>query len=215
MKCLEAPSAGCSNRRAPRTRTRLFQRPLLPLHLRFTPALAAALLLLVHVQVCVLHSAEAFAVVSRIHQVASTAHSLYPGNACHRHHHLTALHKLVVTDRRITVEGTTTPTHLYASKGSDKDLDCDNIHNEDDDNDNDDEVEIKPYGNRSLAWTQRYRRLNPYEKCRARVLRFGHRSKEDWDEAAASGQLGQCKYDTGRAWCCVGFELVSMWSSSS
>ena len=72
------------------------------------------------------------------------------------------------------------------------------MYNEDDDDD-EDEVEIQPYGNRSLSWTKRYRRLNPYEKCRARVLRFGHRSKEDWDEAAASGQLGQCKYDVGRA----------------
>lgn len=58
-----------------------------------------------------------------------------------------------------------------------------------DDNDND-EIAIKPYRNRSLAWTKRYRKLNPYEKCRQRVLQFGHRSKEDWDEAMESGQLG-------------------------
>ena len=106
-------------------------------------------------------------------------------------------------DRRITpAEGTTPPTHLYASKDSEDDLNFDNKYDENDDTDGDDdedEVEIQPYGNRSLSWTKRYRRLNPYEKCRARVLRFGHRSKEDWDEAAASGQLGQCKYDTGRA----------------
>lgn len=62
---------------------------------------------------------------------------------------------------------------------------------EDDDNDDDHEPTIKPYRNRSLAWTQRYRKLNPYEKARARVISFGHRSKDDWDEAASSGQLGQ------------------------
>ena len=98
---------------------------------------------------------------------------------------------------------------LSASKDSDDDLNAtaaddndetneyDENNDDDDDDDDDDEEEeednIKPYGNRSLAWTKRYRRLNPYDKCRARVLRFGHRSKEDWDEAASSGQLGQCK----------------------
>ena len=214
-RALEASSTGCCNqRRTPRARTC----PLLPRHvLRFTPALAGAAELFV--QVCVLHSAEAFAMVPRIHQVSAPAQSLCLGSACHQC--LTAQqHKLVVPDRRITpAEGTTTPTHLYASKDSDDDLDCDNMYREDDDSDDDDEdeVEIQPYGNRSLSWTKRYRRLNPYEKCRARVLRFGHRSKEDWDEAAASGQLGQCKYDTGRALhcACVGFKLVSVWSSNA
>ena len=66
---------------------------------------------------------------------------------------------------------------------------------DDDDNDDfdddDDDIPIKPYRNRSLVWTKRYRKLNPFEKCRKRVLQFGHRSKEDWDEAVASGQLGQ------------------------
>jgi len=60
----------------------------------------------------------------------------------------------------------------------------------DDDNDGDETI-IKPYRNRSLAWTLRYRKLNPYEKARKRVLGFGHRSKDDWDEAVSSGQLGQ------------------------
>ena len=55
----------------------------------------------------------------------------------------------------------------------------------------DDELAIKPYRNRSLSWTLRYRTLNPYEKVRARVISFGHRSKDDWDEAVSSGQLGQ------------------------
>lgn len=61
----------------------------------------------------------------------------------------------------------------------------------DDDEGEDDDIEIKPYGSRSLAWTKRYRRLNPYETCRQRVMTFGHRSKADWDDACASGQLGQ------------------------
>lgn len=72
---------------------------------------------------------------------------------------------------------------LFAEAANEED------HQDVDEDDDDDD--IKPYGNRSLAWTKRYRKLNPYEKCRARVLRFGHRSKEDWDEAASSGQLGQ------------------------
>ena len=215
---LEASSTGCCNqRRTPRARTR----PLLPQHvLRCTPALAAAAAAIaasLFVQVCVLHSAEAFGIVPmpRIHKVSAPAQSPCLGNACH-HHLIAQQHKLVVPDRRITAEETTRPTHLYASKDSDDDLDCDNMYNEDDDTDegdDEDEVEIQPYGNRSLSWTKRYRRLNPYEKCRARVLRFGHRSKEDWDEAAASGQLGQCKYDTGRAsYCaCVGFKLASLY----
>ena len=64
------------------------------------------------------------------------------------------------------------------------------IHNDDDDDD--ETTTIKPYRNRSLAWTKRYRTLNPYEKVRARVINnFGHRSKEDWDEAMSSGLLGQ------------------------
>jgi hypothetical protein len=64
--------------------------------------------------------------------------------------------------------------------------------NEDyDDDDDDDEPKVRPYRNRSLAWTLRYRRLNPYENARARVISFGMRSKDDWDEAMSSGQLGQ------------------------
>ena len=56
----------------------------------------------------------------------------------------------------------------------------------------DDEPTIKPYRNRSLSWTLRYRALNPYDKARQRVINnFGHRSKEDWDEAMSSGLLGQ------------------------
>lgn len=60
----------------------------------------------------------------------------------------------------------------------------------DDDDDDDETTTIKPYRNRSLAWTKRYRKLNPYEQCRQRVIQFGHRSKDDWDDAMESGQLG-------------------------
>ena len=81
------------------------------------------------------------------------------------------------------------PTPLYAAT-TDKNVEDGDEEEEDDDDDDDDEVNIKPYRNRSLAWTKRYRKLNPYETCRKRVLNFGHRSKEDWDEAMASGQLG-------------------------
>ena len=65
--------------------------------------------------------------------------------------------------------------------------------NEEEDSENDgdeDEIPVKAYRNRSMAWTLRYRKLNPYEVARARVIGFGHRSKEDWDEAVSSGQLG-------------------------
>ena len=72
----------------------------------------------------------------------------------------------------------------------DKEKDDDDLEEDDDD----DEIPIKPYQNRSLAWTKRYRKLNPYETCRHRVLQFGLRSKEDWDEAVESGQLGQYWY---------------------
>mmetsp|Transcript_18029 Transcript_18029/g.32224 ORF Transcript_18029/g.32224 Transcript_18029/m.32224 type:complete len:213 (-) Transcript_18029:333-971(-) len=62
---------------------------------------------------------------------------------------------------------------------------------DDDDDDDDDDSTIKPYRNRSLAWTLKYRIANPYETARKRVLGFGHRSKDDWDDAMSSGQLGQ------------------------
>lgn len=68
-------------------------------------------------------------------------------------------------------------------------------HEDDEDNikddDDYDDPKIRPYRNRSLAWTLRYRKLNPYITARARVINFGMRSKEDWDEAMSSGQLGQ------------------------
>jgi hypothetical protein len=66
----------------------------------------------------------------------------------------------------------------------------DPMDDEEDDDDDDSASKLLPYRNRSLGWTNRYRKLNPYEQCRQRVLNFGHRSKQDWDEAMESGQLG-------------------------
>ena len=81
------------------------------------------------------------------------------------------------------------PTQLFAAAADEEEEEA---IEEDDYDDDDDEIEIKPYGNRSLAWTKRYRKLNPYEKVRDRVIRnFGHRSKEDWDECVANGWHGQ------------------------
>ena len=57
-------------------------------------------------------------------------------------------------------------------------------------NDNDDDEEIeKPYGNRSLAWTQKYRKLLPYEYARATAMNLGLRSKDEWDEYLADGKV--------------------------
>ena len=98
---------------------------------------------------------------------------------------LTTTMTTTTTIRRLRIAATTTLTTMSMSE---EELDDDTDIDDDDD---DDDIEIKPYGSRSLAWTKRYRRLNPYEKVRQRVLRFGHRSKADWDDAVSSGQLGQ------------------------
>lgn len=66
----------------------------------------------------------------------------------------------------------------------------DGVNSVEDSDDDDDDVPVRPYGRRSLAWTERYRKLNPYGTVRRRVLKFGHRSKSDWDECVASGQTG-------------------------
>jgi hypothetical protein len=76
-----------------------------------------------------------------------------------------------------------------SANGSPDDRD-DNVEDNVDDDDDDEDGDIQPYGSRSLAWTKRYRKLIPYEKCRQRVIRFGHRNKADWDEAVSSGLLG-------------------------
>jgi hypothetical protein len=74
--------------------------------------------------------------------------------------------------------------------GSDPRDDDDDDDDDDEDDDDDSASILLPYRNRSLGWTKRYRKLNSYEQCRQRVLQFGHRSKQDWDEAMESGQLG-------------------------
>ena len=88
-----------------------------------------------------------------------------------------------------------TKTSVYASSSDNNDNEAKNegLEGDDDDvdvDDDDDEDAIQPYGNRSVAWTKRYRKLNPYEKVRQRVLAFGHRSKADWDDCVSSGQQG-------------------------
>lgn len=53
--------------------------------------------------------------------------------------------------------------------------------------DEDDEVTQTAYGNRSLAWTNRYRKLLPYETVRLRAMAMGLRSKEDWEDGKFHG----------------------------
>jgi hypothetical protein len=77
------------------------------------------------------------------------------------------------------------------SSGDDGEVDDNEDDNGGDDDDDDDPNMILPYRNRSLSWTLRYRRLNPYERARSRAIGHGHRSKDDWDDAVSSGQLGQ------------------------
>jgi len=59
-----------------------------------------------------------------------------------------------------------------------------NNRNTEDEDDDDDECDSPPkaYGNRSLSWTNKYRRLLPYEYARNRVMSMGLRSKDEWDE---------------------------------
>lgn len=59
-----------------------------------------------------------------------------------------------------------------------------------DDDDNDDTA----YGNRSISWTRRYRRLIPYEHARKSVMKLGLRSKEEWDEYVADGKKSHGPY---------------------
>ena len=48
--------------------------------------------------------------------------------------------------------------------------------------------EQPPYKNRSLAWTNRYRKLIPYESARSRAISLGLRSKAEWDEYQKDGE---------------------------
>ena len=53
---------------------------------------------------------------------------------------------------------------------------------ENDGDEEEDEICQKAYGNRSLAWTNRYRKLLPYEASRRRAMDLGLSSKEEWDD---------------------------------
>jgi len=50
-----------------------------------------------------------------------------------------------------------------------------------DDDDEDNRKELS-YGRRSAAWTNRYRRLIPYDLARKRAMSLGLRSKQEWDD---------------------------------
>lgn len=54
--------------------------------------------------------------------------------------------------------------------------------------DYDEESEPIAYGNRSVAWTNRYRKLLPYQYARATAMDLGLRRKEEWDEYLADGK---------------------------
>jgi hypothetical protein len=61
------------------------------------------------------------------------------------------------------------------------------IDDGDDDHDVDDDAPKRAYGNRSLQWTERYRRVLPYERARQIAMSLGLRGKEDWDDLLADG----------------------------
>jgi hypothetical protein len=58
-----------------------------------------------------------------------------------------------------------------------------------DNEDVDDEFDELAYGNRSLAWTNKYRKLFPYEYARGMASNLGLRSREEWDEYLADGKV--------------------------
>lgn len=55
--------------------------------------------------------------------------------------------------------------------------------------DDEEEIEQSAYRNRSLAWTQKYRKLIPYENARQRAMALGLRSKDEWDECLEDGTV--------------------------
>jgi hypothetical protein len=65
-------------------------------------------------------------------------------------------------------------------------------------NDDDDEVIQTAYGNRSLAWTNRYRKLIPYATVRLQAMGMGLRSKEDWEEFIQDGICARGPYIISR-----------------
>jgi hypothetical protein len=58
-----------------------------------------------------------------------------------------------------------------------------------DNEDIDDEFIEMAYGNRSLAWTNKYRKLFPYEYARTMATNLGLRCREEWDEYLADGKV--------------------------
>lgn len=52
----------------------------------------------------------------------------------------------------------------------------------------------KPYRNRSIAWTQRYRSVVPYDTARKWVMELGLRSKAEWDEYVEDGKVFHRSY---------------------
>jgi hypothetical protein len=76
---------------------------------------------------------------------------------------------------------------LHASPGKDQEIT--NSRNDDDNNDDENEIQL-PYRNRSLAWSNRYRKLIPYDQVRAKVIAMGFYSKDDWDEFISDGRNG-------------------------
>lgn len=81
---------------------------------------------------------------------------------------------------RANTWSTRTSTHLAVDSAPSNDLDD---HQENDDRDDDwGTQQEKAYGNRSLSWTNRYRKLLPYEYARNLVMSLGLRSREEWEE---------------------------------
>jgi hypothetical protein len=60
------------------------------------------------------------------------------------------------------------------------------------------DVEAPAYGNRSLSWTRRYRKLLPYEFARKSVIRLGLRSRDEWEEFLADGKKALGPYVPNR-----------------
>lgn len=107
-------------------------------------------------------------------------------------HELSRRHSRFIAPRRSLV----LVLHSQNNHGSANDnVDNANDNENDDDDDEEDEDEsVSPYGNRSSAWTSRYRSLLPYEKARASVMQLGLRSKEEWDEYVADGKTHHGPY---------------------
>lgn len=72
-------------------------------------------------------------------------------------------------------------------------------NDEDDGDDDDDTIEDeRPYRNRSLAWTRKYRQLVSYEYARRCAMDLGLRSQEDWEEYCQDGKVYHGPYLVSR-----------------